>query len=47
LEKVLFTDKEGPWFHLESLRNTQYGRWVHHNDDTDFTIVEKIEVKDD
>ena len=45
-DKVLFTDKPGPWHHLESLRNPNYGRWISENDDPDFVIVERIEAQD-
>ena len=45
-DKVEFDNKPGPWHHVESLKNPQYGRWIHHNDDPDFVIVDRIEAKD-
>jgi hypothetical protein len=43
-DKVSFSDNSGPWYHIQSLRNPNYGKWIHANDDTDFRVIERIEV---
>jgi hypothetical protein len=43
---VLFCGKPGPWYYVNSLKRPDYYRWVHHNDDEDLIIIEKIEYKE-
>lgn len=46
-DKVFFSDRKGPWLHIESLRNKNYGRWINEFDDEDMSVIEKIEAKDE
>lgn len=41
-DTVHFSDKPGPWLHIESLYDTRQGWWIHEVDDDDFNIIEKI-----
>lgn len=43
-DRVLFSNNVGPWYHVQSLKNPNHGRWINGNDDTNFRIIERIEV---
>lgn len=38
---VAFSDREGPWLYVRpatGIAHKDHARWVHHNDDKDFTV---------
>lgn len=39
-DRVLFSDKSGPWLLLKS-NNPNHGRWIHATEDKDFRIKTK------
>lgn len=40
-DKILFSDKVGPWLGLRAVKNKDFFRWVHLTEDENFEVVIK------